>query len=275
MSATPPELVLCSATIFDRTFEEKVIAAAAGGFGAITLWPHDYAGAQARGLGPAAMRRRLADHGVRVDGVDCLLDWLPGDQVPDIAAFRATEDDLYAVIDAVGGRFINVAQAFGSSVDVAQAGDLLAAICERAARRNLLVTLEPVPWSGIRSLGTARRILARAGASNLRLAIDVWGFFRGGSRLEDLDDLSAMSFDNVQLNDGPAVAWSDLIAEASDRQLPGAGELPVASVIRALRAQGFTGPWGIEAPSSQWQALDAEQIGRRCGDAMRRALAAA
>ena len=273
MSAPVPELVLCSATIFDRTFEEKVTAAAAGGFAAITLWPHDYAGAQARGIGPAEMRRRLTEHGVRVDGVDCLLDWLPDDQVPDIAAFRATEDDLYAVVDAVGGRFINVAQAFGSSIDVAQAGDLLAAICERAARRNLLVTLEPVPWSGIRNLETARRICTRAAAINLRLAIDVWGWFRGGSRLEDLNDIAGISFDNVQLNDGPATAWSDLIAEASDRQLPGAGALPVASVIRALRAQGFSGPWGIEAPSAQWQALDAEQIGRRCGDAMRRALA--
>ena len=272
---TTPSLTLCSATIFDRPFEDKVAAAAAGGFDAITLWPHDYAGAQSRGLDAAALRRRLADHGVRVDGVDCLLDWLPGDQVPDIAAFRATEDDLYAVIDAVGGRFITVAQAFGSTVDVAQAGDLLAAICERAARRNLLVTLEPVPWSGMRSIDVARRIVARSGADNLRLAIDVWGYFRGGSRLEDLSSLAGVSFDNVQLNDGPVTAWDDLFAEASDRLLPGDGELAVTAVIRALRARGFAGPWGIEAPSSQWQALGAEEIGRRCGDAMRRALAAA
>ena len=270
--STRPSLVLCSATIFDRPLEDKVVAAAAGGFGAITVWPHDYTGARACGLDDAAIRRLLDDHGVVIDGVDCLLDWLPGDQVPDMAVFRATEDDLYRVADAVGGRFINVAQAFGSTVDVPRATDLFAGICERAARRKLLVTLEPVPWAGIGKAAIARSIVTGSRAPNARLAIDTWGFFRGGSRVEDLAGLAGASFDNVQLNDGPREAWADLFAEASDRLLPGDGQMPVASVVADLAAKGFAGPWGIEAPSSLWKDLSADEIGRRCGTAMRRAL---
>jgi len=269
---TGPSLVLCSATIFDRPLEDKIVAAAAGGFDAITVWPHDYAGARERGLDDAAIRRLLSDHGVVIDGVDCLLDWLPGDQVPDMPVFRATEDDLYRVADALGGRFINVAQAFGATVDVPRATELFAGICERAARRELLVTLEPVPWAGIGKASVAKSIVAGSKAANARLAIDTWGFFRGGSRLDDLQGLGGAAFDNVQLNDGPRAAWSDLFAEASDRLLPGDGELPVAEVIASLESQGFQGHWGIEAPSSLWKDLSADEIGRRCGAAMRRSL---
>jgi 4-hydroxyphenylpyruvate dioxygenase len=271
-STARPSLVLCSATIFDRPLEDKVVAAAAGGFDAITVWPHDYTGARERGLDDATMRRLLTDHGVVVDGVDCLLDWLPGDQVPDMPAFRATEDDLYRVADALGGNFINVAQAFGSTVDVPRAADLFAGICERAARRNLLVTLEPVPWAGIGRAAVAKSIVSGSRAANARIAVDTWGFFRGGSRIEDLQGLGGAAFDNVQLNDGPRAAWTDLFAEASDRLLPGDGKLPVADVIASLVAEGFQGPWGIEAPSSLWKDLSADEIGRRCGAAMRRSL---
>jgi sugar phosphate isomerase/epimerase len=269
-----PYLVLCSATIFDRPLEDKIQAAAAGDFEGVTFWPHDYAGARARGLGASAIRRLLDDNGVAVDGVDCLLDWLPGDQVPDMPAFRATEDDLYAVVEAVGGaRFINVAQAFGQTVDVAQATDLFAGICERAAHRKLLVTLEPVAWAGIGSHSVAKAIVEGSRAPNARIAFDAWGFFRGGSRIEDLQSTPGNMMDNVQLNDGPVRAWPDLFAEASDRLLPGDGELPVAETIAAMRASGYAGRWAIEAPSSRWKDLSAQEIGRQCGAAMRRSLA--
>jgi sugar phosphate isomerase/epimerase len=269
---TRPSLVLCSATIFDRPLEHKIEAASVGGFDAITVWPHDYAGARSRGLSDADLRRMLDLNGVQVDGVDCLLDWLPGDQVPDIAAFNSTEDELYAVVDALGGRFINVAQAFGSTVDVPQATDLFAGICERAARRELLTTLEPVPWAGIGSFAVARAVVMGARMSNARIALDAWGFFRGGSRLDELFGLPGALFDNVQLNDGPAQAWPDLLVEASDRNLPGEGKLPVGELIAKLRSIGFAGAWGIEAPSSLWKDLSAQEIGRRCGAAMRRSL---
>ncbi len=268
-------LVLCSATIFDRPLEDKIQAAAGGGFKGVTFWPHDYAGAKARGLNDGAIRRLLDDNSVAVDGVDCLLDWLPGDQVPDMAVFRATEDDLYAVVEAVGGaRFINVAQAFGQTVDVAQATDLFAGICERAARRKLLVTLEPVAWAGIGRHSVAKAIVEGSRAPNARIAFDAWAFFRGGSRVDDLHSTPGALMDNVQLNDGPVKAWPDLFAEASDRLLPGDGELPVAETIAALRASGYAGRWAIEAPSPRWKDLSAQEIGRQCGAAMRRALAA-
>jgi sugar phosphate isomerase/epimerase len=268
----PDDLVLCGATVFDAPLEQKIALASAGGFRGITLWLHDYAQARERGITDADIRHMLGAHGLKVAGIDCLLDWLPGDQVPDMPVFRAREEDLYRVADAVGAEFINVAQAFGSSVDVAQAADLLGAICGRAAARQLDVTLEFIPWSGIRDLATANAIVGATGMRNARIAIDAWHFFRGGSSFEELRRTPGERLANIQLNDGPAQPWPDITAEASDRLLPGDGELPLEALINAIRATGFSGPWGIEAPSSRWSTLQAEEIGRLCGAAMRRVL---
>ena len=262
--------MLCSATIFDRPLEDK-IAHRRGGFKAITVWPHDYTSAKARGRDDAAMRRMLDDHGVSVDGVDCLLDWLPGDQVPDMPVFRAQEDDLHRVADALGGRFINVAQAFGSTVDVAQATDLFAGICERASRRKLLVTLEPVPWAGIGSLRTARAIVAGSRAQNARIAIDTWGFFRGGSRIDDLAKPGVRSTTRAQMGrSAPGLGGPDCRGLGSLDA--GRRRITCRRGDCGIDTKGFDGPWGIEAPSALWKDLSGEEIGRRCGAAMRRSL---
>src|SRR5262249_56523711 len=73
----PDALVLCPGPLLGATFLEKVRAAAAGGFRAITLWPQDYARARESGQSDAELRRILSDHGVRVADLDPLLTWLP------------------------------------------------------------------------------------------------------------------------------------------------------------------------------------------------------
>ncbi len=263
------EWVFCGATLFDFPLEQKVEAAAAGGFSAITCWVHDYLGARERGLDDAGIRRMLADNGIRLAGIDCLLNWLPDEQPPDIPAFRSSENDIYRVADALGGEVINVAQAFSSQVDVSQATDVFADICERAATRGLAATLEFIPWAGIRDLATANRIVAGSGMSNARVALDFWHFFRGGSTFEELRATPASRLANIQLNDGPAQSWDSVVDEASERSLPGEGELPIRELIDELVAIGFAGPWGLEAPTARWNELDSREIGRQCGAAMR------
>ena len=266
------DLVFCGATLFDSSLEHKIAAAAAGGFRGITCWVHDYLGARERGISDAAMRRMLDDAGVRVAGIDCLLDWLPGEQAPDVAAFRSTEDELYRVADALGGEFINVAQAFSAEIDIAEASDVFAAICERAATRQLAATLEFIPWAGIRTLSIANRIVAGGAMSNARVAIDAWHFFRGGSTFEELRATPAARLANIQLNDGPAKPWPNIVDEASDRLLPGQGGLPIHKLVDELRGIGFAGPWGIEAPALRWKDTTAVETGRECGAAMRELL---
>src|SRR5690554_6702582 len=112
------ELVFCGATLMDAPLADKIRAACAGGFGGLSLWSHDYRRARRAGHTDVDLRLMLDDHGLTLAGVDCLLNWLPGDTIPPVEYFEATEDDLYRVADALGGRWINVAQAFGSDLEI-------------------------------------------------------------------------------------------------------------------------------------------------------------
>lgn len=270
---TAETTVFCSATLPQAPLAAKIEAAAAGGFQRITLWAHEYAQARADGWSDAALRESLDAHGLAVDGIDCLLAWIDGETVPDVPMFRIREQDMYDAAAALGARWINVAQAFGNTLELPRVADSFAAICARAQTHRLLVTLEPIAWAGIRDLATARAVLAAAGADNARIAIDAWHFFRGGSSLDQLAQLPAALIDNIQLNDAALRVAGDLWADTADRRLPGQGELPLAALVRTLRAIGVAGPWGIEACSPALGALAPAVAGRRCGDSLRRVLA--
>ena len=57
-----------------------------------------------------------------------------------------------------------------------------------------------------------------------------------------------------------------------DRLLPGAGGANVAELLRALREQGCTSPFGVEVYSDDLHALGAAEAARRAGDALRAVL---
>lgn len=78
----------------------------------------------------------------------------------------------------------------------------------------------------------------------------------------------------LQLDDGPAAPEADLPnASLHRRALPGAGELDLASLLRALREIGARPPVGVEVFSDALAALDPLEIGRRAGASTRALLA--
>jgi sugar phosphate isomerase/epimerase len=269
----PDDLVLCSGTLRSASLSEKCAAAVAGGFRGLTLWTSDITRAQADGFALADVRTLIEDHGLVVADLDALLRWLPGEEVP--PGF-ASEEEFYAIADAVGGRSLNVAQGFGASVDVDAAAEALAGVCERAAAHGLLVTLEYLPWSGIPDVATARKIVERAGRPNATLMIDTWHTFRGPSDDAQLASLPGALVGSVQLNDAPAAAAADLVAETlTARLVPGEGEIPLVRWLRILDAIGSRAPLGVEVFSEALDALPPLEVGKRCGAAARALLAAA
>ena len=64
----PRDLVLCSGTLLQAPFEDMLLAASAGGFRGLTLWPHDYRRARESGRSDAEMRHMLEDHGIEIAG---------------------------------------------------------------------------------------------------------------------------------------------------------------------------------------------------------------
>ena len=269
----PDDLVLHAGTCQNRSFGELCETAVAGGFRAITIYPVHYRGARAEGLSDADIRQVLADHGLAVADLDAVLDWIPGEEVP--PAFEGGEKLFYEIHDALGGTSLNLAY-MGGPVEPDRAADGMAGVCERAAERDLVVTLEYLPWSGIPDAATAWDVVQRTGCANATLMFDAWHTFRGSTDEAQLRAVPGERWGSIQLDDAPAEAQEDLIAETlGARLLPGEGDAPVADWLRILRDSGCRVPVGVEVFSTELDALSPGEAGRRLGDAARAVIAAA
>ena len=269
----PADLVLCGGTLGAADLLTLCDAALAGGFQGVSLWPEHVERARAAGHRDVDLVARLRDAGLGVADLDPLLTWLPDEPVP--AGF-ADEPTFYALAETFGARSLNLAQGFGRQLDRDRAAAALAGVCDRAAEHGLLVTLEYLPWSGIPDAAAALDIVERTGRPNATVMVDAWHTFRGPTDERQLRALPGARIGGVQLNDAPAEPAEDLVAETLEaRRLPGEGDVPLVEWIRILDAAGLSAPIGVEVFSTQLAALPADEVGRRCGDALRAVLAKA
>lgn len=276
------DLVLYSGTVITASWQERLDAAVAGGFGSISLFPHDYLAAQAGGLTDADMRDQLATAHLRVAVVDPVTTWLPGSTPPagtgpDLLAFAGhSHQEIFDIAVAVGAPTVNALEFWGVRVDVDDAGRAFGRLCDAAAERDLRVHLEAMPFSGIPDLATALAIVERADRPNGGLLLDSWHWFRGRNTMDQLRGVPGERILAVQLSDGPEVPAADLSAESMQaRLLPGDGDWPLAGWLDAIASTGARPTFGAEVFSTQLAGQAPVDTGRSCGQATRELLQAA
>jgi sugar phosphate isomerase/epimerase len=261
-----------------NTFIERCEAAAAAGFTGIGLHVDDLPRTIAAGVDVPEMRAVLRANGLALVEIEFLGGWAltggrDGGLSPALAGIEAVADEL-------GGRQVSAGEFSGDALldsDAAldDAAEALRANADRLAERGLLVALESFPWSAITNTGIAIDLLRRAAAPNAGLLIDVWHFYNGGGRPDQLVDLPTAGIAGFQLNDGPLVHDDFRRHARAQRQLPGEGELDVVGLIRAARRAGFTGPYCVEANTPEFRNLPVAEAARRAADAATGALRSA
>jgi sugar phosphate isomerase/epimerase len=281
MTLGPGDLVLCSGTLpRHTTFTDRIDAALAGGFAAISMWGRDYWSARREGHSDADIRTHLAEHGLTVAELDPAWWWTPGTfdapslvAIDDMEVFCYGETEMFAIADAVGARSINAADVLGGRWGVDDAAEALAGLCDRAAEHDLLVHLEFLPWSRIADIATAWEIVRRADRPNAGVAVDAWHWFRGRPDLDVLRSIPGDKIIAIQLDDGPAAPEANLMtATLHHRLLPGDGELDLVSLLAALHDIDAVAPIGVEVFSDELHALGPREAARRAGVAARRLL---
>ncbi|MCI9156151.1 MAG: sugar phosphate isomerase/epimerase [Lawsonibacter sp.] len=128
----------------------------------------------------------------------------------------------------------------------------LQTLCGLAAKYRLLVNLEFMSFSGVRTPAEARDIIRLAGQPNLKLMIDCLHAHRAGVTQAMLEAVPREEFGFVHLCDGPAwvppVDHPDMTGVArSRRSCLGEGEIDVAGL---LRGAGKVPYYSIELPNS-------------------------
>jgi len=277
----PADLVLCSGTLPRETaFPDRLRAASAAGFSAISLWGRDYRAARDQGHSDADLRSMVDDHGLAVAELDPAWWWTPGArdiQIPPAAdpvdVFRYDEDELMRIGEVFGARSINAADVLGGDWSREEGAAGFADLCDRAADHGLLVHLEWLAWSKVPDLETALEIVNLADRRNGGLNVDTWHCARTGTTADQLRALPGDRVLAIQVDDGPVVAEADLVdATLHHRRLPGEGDFELVGYLRALKEAGSRAPIGVEVFSDELHSLGADAAARLAAEATRRLL---
>lgn len=266
-------------TLMRGTLEQRIEAAQAGGFKYLSMFPTDYRRARERGLSDADILALHADAGVRLMTLDPYTRWLPRWSPPAKAPperlewVSFEEDELFAIVEALGLGTITVNEAFGAAYELDEMIEGFAAVCDRAARSGTRVHLEFTPFSAVPDLATAWAIVSAADRPNGGLAFDTWHYLRGTRDDSLLDEIPGERILVVQINDAAAEPVGSLLNDTlNHRRMPGEGDFDLAGVLPILARKQGIGPPGIEVLSRElWQHEPAE-IGRRSRDGLDGAL---
>lgn len=123
------------------------------------------------------------------------------------------------------------------SEDHGRMAGLLARLCDLAAPFALVLDLEYMVFSGVRSLASAVGLVEAAHRPNLCVLVDALHWVRAGD-VEEIGRVNPGRLGYVQLCDGPLRGPSGrdaLIQEArSNRLAPGDGEFPLQALLGAM-----------------------------------------
>jgi sugar phosphate isomerase/epimerase len=231
---------------------ERVEAAA--GFRGIGLVHIDLVAAE-REYGLAGIRSLLDDNGLVHLELELLTDWWA-----DGPRRRRSDEVRGKLLDAagaLGARHVKVApDVSGEPWDHDRWVAEFAALAEDARQAGTRVGLEFLPWSNIRTVHDGLRLVEDAGHDAGGLIIDVWHTERAGTPPAELAAVPLRRIVGVELSDADADQVGSLFEDtANRRRLCGEGAFDLQGCIRALRAAGWAGPWGVEILSAAFRRL--------------------
>lgn len=246
---------------------ERLAPARDAGFSAISVWPGDM-----RGLDRPEVHQAITDAGLVVSEIELITNWMPphADAKSEFGQFLAsmTPERVLPLAVDLGAGVVSTAELFGLPFDLDAIAGYFGTLCDQAADLGLKIALEFVPTGGVPGLREAMQIIDRAGRANGGLMIDAWHFFRSGSSLADLEAIPGDRIYSIQLNDATATPEPDLNIGMLNRLLPGAGELDLAGLMRALAATGTDAFIGVEVFSKALDALPTDVAAQHCADAL-------
>jgi sugar phosphate isomerase/epimerase len=109
------------------------------------------------------------------------------------------------------------------------------------------------------SLDTAIRLVEACGEANVGVAFDVFHYYKGPSKFEDLDLITPKNLAFVQVSDLAGVPRE--LATDADRILPGDGDLPLATILKKLQERGYDGWVSLELMNpTLWQLRPTQVI---------------
>jgi len=242
-------------------FRERVAAVARAGFRGMGFWHSDLV-AVMESLTLAEMKRILEDHGIVRVEVEFLVDWfLEG---PRKQASLERQSLLFRAAEGLGAQTVKVGDFFNERVPMARLTDAFGELCRQAAAVGTNIVFEPMASACVHTLADSLALVRGAGAPNGGLALDVWHMVNQGESFHDIARVPLEYLFAVELNDSPVRPDEPRNFRAvHPRRFCGQGGFDLPGFVAAVRATGYTGPWGVEVISPELVSLGLDEAARR------------
>jgi sugar phosphate isomerase/epimerase len=276
-----PEIGLGCGNLMKASLPELIDAAARHGFRTITARPFAFAAALEEGFTEKALRRRLADAGVRVTMIDCLHQGLPGIPPADTIdpAMRSAyppdvfnppdEETCFRAAEVLGASVVNLNHYRGHLLPLEQMAEAVGKICRRAGERGLQIALEFIADTGLPTLPFAQAVVDACGARNCSIVLDFCHLDRSGGTVEDVHRLPPAAIANIQISDRTPPPPGSVFVPMSGRQMPGQGRLPLRALMEAALENSPAATADIEVLNEELRALSTDEAAARLGAAAR------
>jgi sugar phosphate isomerase/epimerase len=273
MSQTKPSRrVMWAASVRTKPLAERLKAAQLGKFDAMSIFPIDYKGWRDSGLSDQDIRKQIDSSGIKAAVIDPFVQWTPNFSIPkaypkeNVGFIDHTEEQVFSMADALGAKQVNCVEGLGQRHERAALIDALGKVTERAAKRGIALTLEPMPISSIYSLADGWDLVKAINSPNLGLTFDTWHFWRAKPDHELLAQIPANKITEVQLADAKKEQQGDLLNDLlHHRLLPGDGDFDLKTTVKVLRDIGAYNSVGPELFSDAMDKLDHQEAGLTLG----------
>ncbi|MBH1997581.1 MAG: sugar phosphate isomerase/epimerase [Sphingomonadaceae bacterium] len=246
--------------------EDRIEAAARAGYAGVGFWLGDLMHWRENGGDYTALRAQLSDAGLHIVELEYLADWFAKGEVRERS--DATRAELFRAADALGARHVKVMPPFGGQGwDVGYLAEQFAALCTDAARHDLLMALEMIPFSDLPDLHSALDMVMRAAAPNGGLLIDIWHVVRSGGSVGDVAQVPARYIKAAELCDADRAIHGPITEDTMrHRRLCGEGAFDLGGFVAALGQAGYDGPYGVEILSDAVRTLPLAEAASRSFD---------
>lgn len=265
---------LCWGTVHRANLTEMIELAGRHGFPTISVPPHLYFASLDAGLTDRALRRRLADAGVRVTVIDAIQKGLPDMPLESIefdgqVIAKFDVETCCRVAEALEASIINVSHFPAGPVPVERMAEAIGPMCRKAAEQDMRIVLEFVPGTGIGDLGQAHAIVRDCGEPNCAILLDTWHLARAGGTVADIRALPPGAIGAFQLCDRIEPPPGAAYVPMTGRSLPGEGELPLAEIIAAALANNPAITIELEVFSEELRGMTLDNAAARTAAAVR------
>jgi 2-keto-myo-inositol isomerase len=248
--------------------DQIVEIAAAAGYDAIEPWIDELEAFEASGGDLGALREKIHDLGLSVEGAIGFFEWIVDDDARRAAGLERARADMERV-RRIGGKRI-AAPPWGAHepgtppLDLRQAAERYAALCDIGERAGVAPLCEVWGFSAnLSTLAEGVFVAAHSGHPEACLLLDSYHLYKGGSPIEGLRFLHGDKLPLFHINDWPQIPPEKIVD--ADRIWPGDGVAPLISLLRTLAEIGFGGYLSLELFHPDYWAMDpavAARLGR-------------